>query len=180
MHFIEVEDKYYILSSSSLADQRTMVLKQGDSFGIFDWLGDIHQVGTGLKGIYHNGTRFLSRLELSINGNRPLLLSAAPREDNQVILVDLTNPELRISEHQLIKQDTLHIQRLKFLWQSKYHEKIVIRNFGLEPIAFTLELHFQADYADIFQLRGIPREKKGKRITPETGRDTLTFGYVGL
>ncbi|HEU5147197.1 MAG TPA: glycogen debranching N-terminal domain-containing protein, partial [Chryseosolibacter sp.] len=180
MHIIEVEDKYYILASSSLADQRTMVLKQGDSFGIFDWFGDIHQVGTGLKGIYHNGTRFLSRLELSINGHRPLLLSAAPREDNQVILVDLTNPELRIDEHQLIMQDTLHIQRLKFLWQAKYHEKIRIRNFGLQRISFTLEIHFQADYADIFQLRGIPREKKGERLPPEVAKDRLTFGYVGL
>lgn len=180
MHFIEVEDKYYILASSSLADQRTMVLKQGDSFAIFDWFGDIHQVGTGLKGIYYNGTRFLSRLELSMNGNRPLLLSAAPREDNQVILVDLTNPELRIGEQQVIKQDTLHIQRLKFLWQSKYHEKIVIRNFGLERVAFTLEVHFQADYADIFQLRGIPREKKGRKTDPQLDKDRLTLGYLGV
>lgn len=180
MNFIEVEDKYYILAGSSLADQRTMVLKQGDSFGIFDWFGDIHQVGTGLKGVYHNGTRFLSRLELSINGHRPLLLSAAPREDNQVILVDLTNPELRTGEQQLIPQDTLHIQRLKFLWQAKYHEKIRIMNFGLQQIAFTLEIHFQADYADIFQLRGIPREKKGQRLPPDVAKDHLIFGYVGL
>lgn len=180
MHFIEVKDKYYILANSSLADQRTMVLKQGDSFGIFDWLGDIHQVGTGLKGIYHNGTRFLSRLELSVNGSRPLLLSAAPRDDNQVLLVDLTNPELRMGENEMIKQDTLHIQRLKFLWQSKYYEKITIRNFGLQRVSLTLDILFQADYADIFELRGIARERKGKRMSAEIVKDRLTFGYMGL
>ena len=180
MHLIEVENKYYILATSSLADQRTMVLKQGDSFGIFDWLGDIHQVGSGLQGIYHNGTRFLSRLELNINGQRPLLLSSAPRDDNQVLLVDLTNPELRLSEGDQLQQDTLHIQRLKFLWQSKYHEKIVIRNFALRPVTFQLEVHFLADYADIFELRGIVREKKGKRMAPHTDDGSLTFSYLGL
>src|SRR5687768_3208184 len=102
MDFIEVESRYYILANSSLADQRTMVLKQGDTFGIFDWFGDIHQVGAGTQGVYHNGTRFLSRLELNINGNRPLLLSSAPRDDNQVLVVDLTNPDLPLDEQQAL------------------------------------------------------------------------------
>ena len=138
MHYIEVENKYYILATSSLADQRTMVLKQGESFGIFDSLGDIHQVGSGTQGIYHNGTRFLSRMELNINGNRPLLLSASPREDNQVLVVDLTNPNLQADGEDALKQDTIHLQRLKFLWQSKYLEKIWIINFGLEASHFEL------------------------------------------
>src|SRR5688500_13485336 len=155
MHYIEVENKYYILATSSLADQRTIVLKQGDSFAIFDWLGDIHQVGAGTQGIYHNGTRYLSRMELTINGRRPLLLSSAPREDNQALVVDLTNPDLTLDDQPAIKQDTIHIQRLKFLWQSKYHEKIKLLNFGLETVHFDLEVHFLADYSDIFEIRGI-------------------------
>ena len=180
MHFIEVENKYYILASSSLADQRTMVLKQGDTFAIFDWLGDIHQVGAGLQGIYHNGTRFVSRIELNINGTRPLLLSSAPREDNQVLVVDLTNPELRLEEDEPLKQDTLHIQRLKFLWQSKYHEKIIMKNFGLRPVRFEMEFHFQSDYSDIFELRGIPREKRGKKFPARMENGCMTFAYLGL
>jgi glycogen debranching enzyme len=180
MHFIEVENKYYILANSSLADQRTMVLKQGDTFGIFDWLGDIHQVGTGLQGIYHNGTRFMSRIELNINGHRPLLLSSAPREDNQALIVDLTNPELPLEDGDPMKQDTIHIQRLKFLWQSKYHEKVVMKNFGMEPVRFELEIHFQADYSDIFELRGITRETRGKKFPARMENGCMTFGYLGL
>ena len=180
MHFIEVENKYYILASSSLADQRTMVLKQGDTFAIFDWLGDIHQVGTGLQGIYHNGTRFVSRIELILNGTRPLLLSSAPREDNQVLVVDLTNPELGLEDGEPLKQDTMHIQRLKFLWQSKYHEKIIIKNFGLQPVRFEMEIHFQSDFSDIFELRGIPREKKGKKFPVRTENGCMTFAYLGM
>ena len=180
MHFIEVENKYYILANSSLADQRTMVLKQGDTFAIFDWLGDIHQVGTGLQGIYHNGTRFVSRIELNINGQRPLLLSSAPREDNQALIVDLTNPELRLEDGEPLKQDTIHIQRLKFLWQSKYHEKVVMKNFGLEPVSFELEMHFQSDYSDIFELRGITREIRGKKFPARMEGGCMTFAYLGL
>ncbi len=180
MHFIEVENKYYILASSSLADQRTMVLKQGDTFAIFDWFGDIHQVGTGLQGIYHNGTRFVSRIELNINGARPLLLSSAPREDNQALVVDLTNPVLTLEEGEPLKQDTIHIQRLKFLWQSKYHEKIVMKNFGLQPVRFEMEIHFQSDYSDIFELRGITREKRGKKFPVRTENGCMTFAYMGL
>ncbi|HEX8040432.1 MAG TPA: amylo-alpha-1,6-glucosidase [Chryseosolibacter sp.] len=183
MHFSEFENKYYILATSSLADQRTMVLKQGDSFGIFDSLGDIHQIGAGTQGIYHNGTRFLSRLELNINGNRPLLLSAAPREDNQVLVVDLTNPDLILpdrSSSENLKQDTLHIQRLKFLWQAKYHEKIKLLNFGLQEMKFTMELQFQADYYDIFEVRGIVRENRGKKFPVKQEDGHLIFSYQGL
>jgi glycogen debranching enzyme len=180
MHFIEVENQYYILATSSLADQRTMVLKQGDTFAIFDWLGDIHQVGAGTQGIYHQGTRFLSRMELNINGKRPLLLSASPREDNQVLIVDLTNPDLHLNDRGALKQDTIHIQRLKFLWQSKYHEKIKLLNFGLEPVKFVLELQFQADFSDIFEVRGIRREQKGKKFALQHENGYATFSYLGL
>lgn len=179
MHYIEVENKYYILATSSLADQRTLVLKEGDSFGIFDWLGDIHQVGTGTQGIYHNGTRYVSRIELTVNGTRPLLLSAAPREDNQVLVVDLTNPDLKVNDHPL-KQDTVHMQRLKFLWESKYHEKIMIRNFGLDQARFDVEFHFQADYWDIFEIRGIPRSKRGQMLPVRHEENQIIFGYHGL
>lgn len=179
MHFIEVENKYYILATSSLADQRTMVLKEGDTFALFDALGDIHQVGAGTQGIYHQGTRFLSRMELTINGNRPLLLSASPREDNQVLVIDLTNPNLTGDEGD-IKQDTIHIQRLKFLWQSKYHEKIKLLNFGLEPVKFILEIQFQADFYDIFEVRGIAREQRGKKFTPQRENGYVSYSYQGL
>src|SRR5688500_16633149 len=118
MNFIEVENQYYILATSSLADQRTMAVKQGDTFAIFDYHGDIHQVGTGKQGIFHHGTRHMSRLELNINGQRPILLSSSPREDNQMLMVDLTNPDLPMDNETLIHHGSIHIYRTKFIWQS--------------------------------------------------------------
>src|SRR5688572_30106204 len=115
MNFIEVGNQHYILATSSLADQRTLVLKEGDTFSIFDYLGDIHQIGSGKQGIYHHGTRHIARMELNVNGKRPMLLSSSPREDNQMLMIDLTNPDLPIENGEMIMRGTIHIQKSKFL-----------------------------------------------------------------
>src|SRR5688500_3621800 len=151
MNFIEVENKHYILATSTFADQRTLVLKEGDTFSIFDYHGDIHQIGSLKQGIYHNGTRHIARMELNINGQRPMLLSSSPREDNQMLMIDLTNPDLPISTGEMILRGTIHILRSKFLWQAAYHEKIELVNFGLEPVSFTVEVECDADFADILE-----------------------------
>ncbi len=92
---IQVEERYYILASSSLADDRTRVIKNGETFAVFDRYGDVHPVGLGEQGLYHAGTRHLSALGLRIGDARPLLLSSTVREDNAQVVVDLTNPDLR-------------------------------------------------------------------------------------
>jgi hypothetical protein len=72
---VRIEDGFYILSTSSRVDDRTVVLKQGDAFAIFDRSGDVEEIGAGALGIYHHDTRFLSKLVLRIAEQRPLLLS---------------------------------------------------------------------------------------------------------
>src|SRR4051812_18152714 len=121
-----------------------MVLKQGDTFAIFDYHGDIHPVGSGKQGIYHHGTRHVARMEINVNGQRPMLLSSSPREDNQMLMVDLTNPDLPLENDRIVLRGTIHILRSKFLWQSAYHEKLELVNFGIEPIGFTLEVEYDA------------------------------------
>src|ERR1035441_2314477 len=78
---IEVGQQFYIRASSSLADDRTRVLLDGDTFAVFDRSGDIQPVGFGQQGIFNQETRHLSRLEMQLAGVRPLLLSSAMRED---------------------------------------------------------------------------------------------------
>ena len=87
---INVNDRFYILASSSMADDRTRVLKHGETFGVFDRYGDIQPVGRGTQGLFHQGTRFLSRQELFLNNDRPMLLSSMVKEDNALLAVDLT------------------------------------------------------------------------------------------
>jgi glycogen debranching enzyme len=180
MNFIEIENKHYILASSALADQKNIVLKEGDTFALFEVHGDIYQIPSGSHGIYHNGMRYLSKMELTINGLKPLLLSSFPREDNQMIIVDLTNPDLSLENKDAVLRGTIHILRSKFLWQGAYHEKITFINFGLDPASFHVELAYDADFADIFEVRGMTRAKKGERLTTKRSDSTLTFAYKGL
>lgn len=180
MSFIEFENQFYILATSSFADHTTIVLKHGDTFGIFDRFGDIHQIGSGTQGIFHEDTRYVSRMELTINGQRPMLLSSSPREDNQMLMVDLTNPDFTMLNGTMVQRGSIHILRSKFLWQSACHEKIKVINFGLEPVDFTLELKFSADFIDIFEVRGMHREKKGKKSPPVQQERSIRFSYDGL
>jgi N-terminal domain of (some) glycogen debranching enzymes len=82
---IRVEDQYYILATSSLADDRTRVLKHGETFGVFDRYGDIQPLGLGEQGLYHDGARFLSRQMLGLGRDRPLLLSSTVKDDNALL-----------------------------------------------------------------------------------------------
>src|SRR5947209_10146293 len=86
---VELHDTFYIQATSSRADDRTRVLKHGDTFAVFDRFGDVQPVGLGEQGLYMDGTRFLSRLELRLSGRRPLLLSSTVKKENDLLTVDL-------------------------------------------------------------------------------------------
>jgi hypothetical protein len=89
---IWVDDQYYILATSARATGRSAVLKCGDTFAVFDRTGDIG--GPDEHGLYHDGTRHLSMLTLSVGGDLPLLLSSRTSSNNELFGADLTNPDV--------------------------------------------------------------------------------------
>ena len=95
---IQVHDQFYILATASKAAERVAVLQHDDTFGVFDMHGDIGALGTTEQGLYHEGTRYLSRFLLRVNGHRPLLLSARVTDDNELFGSDLTNPDITLDE----------------------------------------------------------------------------------
>ena len=92
---IQVQDQFYILATASKATERTAVLQHDDTFAVFDLYGDVGAFGTSEQGLYHEGTRYVSRFRLRVNGRRPLLLSARVKDDNELFGADLTNPDMR-------------------------------------------------------------------------------------
>jgi glycogen debranching enzyme len=177
---IEVENQFYIRAHSSLADSRTLVLLHGDTFAVFDRYGDIHNIGSGQQGIFHQETRRLSRLELRICGLRPLLLSSTVREDNVLLDVDLTNPDIEFPSGETLMRGTLHVHRGKFLCDGACFDRITVRNYGEKPVAVDLLFIFGADFADIFEVRGQKRERRGVRLPEEIGPCGVTLVYEGL
>ncbi len=177
---IRVNEQFYILASSSLADSRTQVLKHGDTFGVFDRRGDIEPVGQGAQGLYHEETRFLSRLVLKLEGERPILLSSSVKEDNRLLSVDMTNPDILSDGTVVIPRGALHLSREKFLWNAACYERIRLTNYSLSPVSVRISLEVSSDFADVFEVRGIRRDQRGRCFEPEISNHSLTLIYEGL
>src|ERR1043165_4705762 len=181
---IQLENKFYIAANSSYADLQVKVLNHIDTFGIFDRWGDIRQLGDEAPGIYHEGTRFISGLEFRVNDDRALLLSSTIKEENEIHSIDLTNEVFSFSDNgqeQKIPKGTLHIARNKFVRNGSCHERINIFNYGNQPAQFTCSLYFEGDFKDIFEIRGIKREKRGEIFeVKHTSGQELSIKYKGL
>src|SRR5436190_9814499 len=177
---VEIEGQFYIPASSSVADASNRVLKHAEMFAILDRHGDIRPLGFENQGLFYQGTRFVSLLKLEMNGKSPLLLSSSVKEENDLLLVDLTNPELGEMDRDHIRSGIIHFARKLFLWESDCFEHLEISNFGLEPVSFAVSYRFRADFADLFELRGIKREKRGDILVPIIERDKVILHYQGL
>jgi glycogen debranching enzyme len=177
---IEIGQQFYISANSSLADDRTRVLLHGDTFAVFDRSGDIQPVGVGQQGLFHNETRHLSRLELKICGTRPLLLSSTVREDNLVFAVDLTNPDVQLPCGSSLARGTLHIYRRKFLNDGVCHDRVIVHNYGEAAFDVELSLDFDADFADIFEIRGEKRTRHGEMLDEKLESNGVVLAYEGL
>ncbi len=170
-------NEYYIQTTSSRAEGR--VLKHNDTFAVFDHYGDIGPTGRGEQGIYHDGTRFLSRLELRLGDLRPLLLSSTVKQDNELLAVDLTNPDILEDRRIVVPRGGVHLFRSKFLWEASCYERFRIWNYAPEAVTLSLSLEFDADFADIFEVRGMPRAERGERLDARIEGAAVLLGYRG-
>ena len=175
-----VDDEYYIHATSSRVDDRKRVLKQGDTFAVFDRHGDIHPYGHGGHGIYYRDTRFLSRLELVVAGHRPLLLNSSVTHDTAIFAVDLTNVDLYEGDQLLAPNGVIHIFRGTLLWGRACLEQVRITNFGHREIRLPITIGFAADYADIFEVRGLERKRRGRIRPPDVSEQAVVLCYDGL
>ncbi len=171
---------HHIVATASLADERTRVLKHADTFVVFDHYGDIESAGLGEEGLYHEGTRYLSRWVLDYEGSRPFFLSSTVREENDLLTVALTNPDVLRDGKVWALLGTLHIALKKFLWRGVLYQEMRVKNHGLDRIEASINLHFAADFADIFEIRGMQRTARGADLGPEVTADRVVLGYQGL
>ena len=160
------------------------VLKHLDLFLVSDAFGDIHPDSRGM-GLYDGDTRILACSVLRIAGERPVVLHSDPGGSWRGV-VQATNPEFRkdpgdkMGNDERIGRQTISIGRERTIAEA-YRERLDIQNHG--PITFDLdvELELDADFADIFEVRGYERLKRGQILPTEVTADGgLVFGYVGL
>jgi glycogen debranching enzyme len=173
------ETPFYIPATGSSTRPRRS-LKHGDTFAVFDAHGDMGATADGPDGVYHADTRYLSRLELLINGMQPLLLGSNVRDDNSLLTVDLTNPDIYFDKKLVLPKDTIHIVRTIFLRRNTAYQRLAIQNHGEQPVNLHLALAFATDFADLFEVRGMRREHRGLMRPAQAGEQQVLLSYEGL
>jgi glycogen debranching enzyme len=175
-----VTQQYYIATKSSPTDERAQVLKYGRLFSVFDHLGDIQTSGLGEQGLFFQGTRHLSEFLLRLWNARPLPLSSTIETNNFLFAADLTNLDVSHLQRIVIPRGALHLQRSKFLLHDVCHEEFEFVNYGLFPLVVPFSVTFAADFADIFEVRGMHRQNKGQRLEDQVEKNLVLLSYEGL
>ncbi|AJC78511.1 amylo-alpha-1,6-glucosidase protein [Rhizobium etli bv. phaseoli str. IE4803] len=173
--------QFFIPAAASLQERRPRTLKHGDTFAVFDYNGDALSGPGSPEGLYHRDTRYLSHLYLTINGQRPMLLSSTLRDDNATLTCDLTNPDLFDDRGKLVMgHDLIHLRRSRFLWNDRCYERVAVRNYDERRQHVRIQIAFQADFADLFEVRGTARAKRGRDLPAVIEPACILLSYVGL
>jgi glycogen debranching enzyme len=179
--------------------QPTLTLKDDDLFLIADTLGNIsgcsRDEAITSMGLFCRDTRFLNRLELQINGRSPILLTSNA-DKGFALSVLCTNPILWDEDKPTeisIPAETVSIQR-EIVLNGGLFEELTLHNYGTETVKFQISLSFDADFADLFEIRGFARKNRGgllRRVNLDERQDIqetfltdhpteLTLAYRGL
>jgi glycogen debranching enzyme len=177
---IRIGDEYYLLASAFAPSGRRLLLNHGDTFAVFNEMGDIPPAGRETYGLFCRGTRFLDRFELRLNGELPLLLSGARADDDSEITSYLTNGDQRRDGEIVVQRDTVALHRRKTLIDGVLYEALHLQNYGGAPLSCAISVHLGADFADVFELRGIERTRHGTRSAPRVVGDAVHIDYLGL
>jgi len=175
-----VEESPFYIPMTGPAARPRRALKHDDTFVVLDSHGDIGASAGGPDGLFNADTRYLARLELVLDGVQPLLLGSNLRDDNSALTVDLTNPDVYRNERIVLQKDMLHIVRTIFLWRGTAYQRIGLQNHGEGIASFDLTLLFDNDFADLFEVRGERRLRRGIGSSKVLGPADVALEYSGL
>ena len=176
---MRLDEQFTIVTETERAPGTTRVLKAADTFGVFDLRGDIVPA-LNEQGLYYGGTRFLSQLELRFGRCRPLLLSSTISDDNTLLAVDLTNADVVRHESLALPRGSLHVFRSRLLDEGQMIERVRVSNHALHAVELPITIPFDSDFADVFEVRGTRRARRGDRRPLEVDGNCIIVSYRGL
>lgn len=167
-----------IVCESQTPAENALVLKHGRFFLLTTSHGDIAPPGHCSLGLFENDTRILSHYKLRVAGGPPSLLSMqAPH--GYIGCVDLTITDADFGGNNWDPKNCVHISR-EILVADRLLERLTLTSYLPNPVGFWVELYLAADFADIFEIRGWKRSKRGQYFSPQLNRNSVIFSYQGL
>src|SRR5919197_3316429 len=157
--------------------REVQVIKHDRGFFLSDRRGDVPDRNTAALGLYHKDTRFLSRYELTLNQAHPLILHSST-ERNYSQLVELSFPFRAVDPQGFEWHENLALTRYRFLGETLV-ERMRASNFGRRTRKVRITIRFDADFLDLFEVRGLTRKERGQLQPPRVGRGDVTLSYRG-
>jgi glycogen debranching enzyme len=169
-----------LVGETGPASKPRYTLKYDDAFVVVDNHGDIGASAGGADGLFHSDTRFLSLLELLVDARQPVLLSVNASDDSTLLTIELTNPDIIYDGNIVLQQHALHIMRTIYLWQNEAYQRFGVRNYGDVAVDIVFTVNFDNDFADLFEVRGARRARRGVLTRSVDGPGEATLTYQGL
>jgi glycogen debranching enzyme len=152
--------------------------KEGDLFLNADSEGNLNPSRSALAGLYHKDTRFLSELMLLVDGRVPLVLSTST-ERGFMSHIDMSKQDVVEGDNDVVAlQQAVNIRRTRVLCGRMY-ERVRLRSYDAEAMDLRVTMTFGADFADIFEVRGLRRSSRGRTAVPKADRSAAVFAYAG-
>jgi glycogen debranching enzyme len=145
-------------------------LVRGSTFCICDSSGDVH-TGTA-QGLYYRDSRLLSRFTLRLDKHSPEPLTAQSEDPFSCTFVGRRRPRPGSADSTLLVVRERHLG-------AGVRDRISLRNLGEDAAAFTMSLHVEADFADLFEVkenRTRPREAVALSVLEGALQFTATEG----
>ncbi|MFC4775834.1 glycogen debranching N-terminal domain-containing protein [Paenibacillus sp. GCM10023252] len=154
------------------------VIKENNLFLTTDKDGDIPAGDSTGLGLYTSDTRFLSTLDIRMNGRKLLLLSSSG-EENYISTIRLTNPHMEEEGQLVLWRESIEVERTRFIYEGGLYESFRLTSFAPKPISFDFSVYIDADFADMFVVRGYVHGELGSKTGDMTDGRTRTISYLG-
>lgn len=154
------------------------VIKEDDLFFLTDEKGNIpkdHPYGPGL---YSKDTRFLSKFDLNINGEEPILLSSNA-DDSYYAEMILTNPHLEVNGAVKLWRESVEMKRKRFIFGGVLYEEVTVKSYNPKQTSFEVSIHLDADFKDMFIVRGFQNGTVGQKEETTINENGLAIRYIG-
>ncbi|KIL48672.1 amylo-alpha-1,6-glucosidase [Jeotgalibacillus campisalis] len=154
------------------------VIKEDDLFLLSDEKGDIVGNHPYELGLYTKDTRFLSTMKLLVNGESPIALHSDGGENYRSSIL-LTNPHQENEAGLLLWRESIQFERTRFISEGVLYEKVKATSYFPKKAAFRIAMEMDADFLDMFIVRGFQNGKTGSRGETAMGDQEMTFTYNG-
>ncbi len=174
----EPVDQYALQQVAKMA-VRTVALKRDNTFLGADVRGDLLAAQQEM-GLFWHDTRYLRTLDLLLEGQPLISLAHNIDEDGDACQIDLCNPFLQFPDGTTLGQGAIHIRRWLELHEQRLVQHLSLTSYHPLPLTVRLGVQANADFRDIFEVRGMHRDQRGKMLPTQMQRDSLTLRYRGL